>query len=675
MSVKKHYGYANRTIMKISCALGLIIMAVGVRSIFNNDLYFGIAELIVGASFFVYNAYMHSRLGSSVNKIIDMVVDEGKADYTTDVLQLFPLPMAIMQVDGNVLWYNNEFSEFAGRDNFVGHTIEDVIPSLKWGYILKAKGTINRDMYYNDRVYNVKGRFVRHSDENNNESYFIYLFFIDKTKEQKINKLYYDEKTDVAIINIDNYEYIIQKTDDSKSQNILYNVAKELNAWINKSGGVLKKTDRDRYFALFEHKHLNEYIEDKFSILEKVRGVGEEAQIPLSISMGIGAGGNISENEISARNALEMAVGRGGDQAAIKDETQYRFFGAKNNEYEKSNRLKTRAVAIALKDFINGVEKVIIMGHSGMDYDCFGAAMGLQRVVKTLGKVPYVLIDNILAIKRLYNFISETEEYKELFVNGEDALDIADSNTLIIIVDTVRKSLLPKPELLNKTEKIVVIDHHRRSTDYISPCSLIYNEPFASSTCEMVTELMQYIGSGSGITGIEAQSLYMGILMDTKNFLLKTGVRTFEAASYLKRHGIDTVAVKKMFSIDKDEYILKAKIVESLEHITENVTLAVCTQNVENIRTVASQAADEMLNVDNSQASFVLYPYEHGIGISGRSFGEMNVQLILETLGGGGHQTVAGAQLHTTDMEHAKELLRKAVLSYVKDNENKLRKE
>ncbi len=675
MSVKKHYGYANRTVMKISCVLGIIMIAIGARSVLMNDLHFGIAELVIGALFFVYNAYMHSRLDSSVNKIIDMVADDGRADYTTDVLQLFPLPMAIMQVDGNILWYNNEFSELAGRDNFVGHTIEDIIPSLKWGYILKAKGTINRDMYFNDKIYNVRGRFVRHSDENGNENYFIYLFFTDKTSEERINRLYNDEKTDVAIINIDNYEYIIQKMDDSKSQDILYSIAKELNEWINKSGGVLKKTDRDRYLALFEHKHLNEYIEDKFSILEKVRSIGEEAQIPLSISMGVGAGGNVTENEMSARNALEMAVGRGGDQASVKDETQYRFFGAKNNEYEKSNRLKTRAVAMALKDFISGVDTVLIMGHSNMDYDCFGAAMGLQRITKKIGKTPYILMDNPLAVKRLYNFISEKDEYAGLFADIEQAREIVDSNTLIIVVDTVRRSLLPCAELLDKTEKVVVIDHHRRSTDYISPCSLIYNEPFASSTCEMVTELLQYIGNGAGVNDIEAQSLYMGILMDTKNFLLKTGVRTFEAASYLKRNGIDTVAVKKMFSIDKDEYVLKSKIVESLEHITDNVTLAVCSENIDNIRTVAAQAADEMLNVDGAQASFVLYPYETGIGVSGRSFGELNVQLILESLGGGGHQTVAGAQLRTADMETAKEMLRKAVLAYDKETENNSGKE
>jgi len=674
--MKKRYGYTNRTAIKLSCLMGVLIFADGVYKTYSNNKIIGIAGIVIGILFFIYNAYFYSRLGNAMDEIMDIVADEEKEDYTTDVLQLFPLPMAIMHVDGNVIWYNSEFSDMIGKDSFAGHTISTLMPSLKWSYVLKAKGAVSMDLSYNERTYNVRGRIVRHEDSgSDNVTYLVYLFFVDKTNEAKFKRLYTEEKTDVTIISIDNYEYIIQKLDDSKSQNVLYKIAKELNEWIKISGGVLKKTDRDRYIALFEHKYLKGYIEDKFSVLEKIRAVGEEAQIPISISMGTGTGNTVTENEKNARNALEMAISRGGDQAAIKDDTQYKFFGAKNNEYEKSNRLKTRAVAKALTGFIEGVEKVIFVGHKSIDYDGFGAAMGLQRVVRTMDKKPYILVDSDTQIKNLYSQIIQNPDYEGMFVDCESVLDVIDRDTLLVILDTSRNSLLPSSHLLSRTEKVIVIDHHRRPTDYITPCSLIYNEPFASSTCEMVTELLQYINGGKGITSIEAQSLYMGILLDTKNFLLKTGVRTFEAASYLKRLGLDTVAVKKMFNIGKSEYMIKSEIVQSLEHITDTVTMGVCEEEYENIRAIASQAADEMLNVDNSQCSFVLYRCENSIGISGRSFGDINVQLILEQLGGGGHQTVAGAQIETPDMDYAIECLRRAVISYENDSKEAQKKE
>lgn len=666
-----HKNYVNRTAIILSCVLGAVLVLIGAVQLVRQDYIIGAVILVAGVVFLAYNLHLYISFGKTMSNIMDFVSDE-KEDYTSDVLGMFPLPMSIMRVDGNVLWYNDGFSDMVGKDVIVGNNISELLANLKWGYILQSKGPISLNLEHNNRIYRVRGRIVQKKIDSSAEAeYLVYLVFIDKTSEERFRRLYNEEKTDVTIISIDNYEYVVQKTDDSKSENVLYNVSKALGDWVAKSGGVLKKTDRDRYIALFEHKHLNDYIDDKFDILEKIRAVGEEAQIPISISMGIGTGGSISENEKNARNAIDMAIGRGGDQVAVKDETQYKFYGAKNSEYEKSNRLRTRAVAKALKGFIEGVDKVVLVGHKTMDYDCFGSAMGLQRVVRSLGKTPYIFIDSDVSISNLYKPIAAMPEYEGMFVNEEQAISIIDSDTLLVILDTTRNSLLPSTHLLSRTEKIVVIDHHRRPTDYISPCSLIYNEPYASSTCEMVTELLQYINDGEGITPLEAQSLYMGILMDTKNFLLKTGVRTFEAASYLKRLGLDTVAVKKMFNINKDEYVIKAEIVESLEHITDTVTMAVCSEGYENIRAIASQAADEMLNVDNSQCSFVLYKTDNGIGISGRSFGDMNVQLILEKIGGGGHQTVAGVQLETHDFEVAKEMLRGAVDAYLNEDKNK----
>ncbi len=665
---KHHKNYVNRTAITFSCLLGIVLAVVGAVQVIYGDIWFGIVTGIVGFVALIYNMSLYIGFSKSMSNIVDMVADDKENDYTSDVIHMFPLPMSIMRVDGSVLWYNDAFSDMTGKDSVAGLGVSALLPGLKWGYILQSKGPVSLNLEHNNRIYRVRGRIVHRKDDKDTE-YLVYLVFVDKTSEERFRRLYTEEKTDVTIVSIDNMDYIMQKTDDSNSENVMYKISKEIGNWVQKSGGVLKKTDRDRFLVLFEHKNLNMYIEEKFDILEKIREIGEEVQIPLSISMGIGTGGSISENEKNARNALDMAVGRGGDQAVIKDETQYKFFGARNSEYEKSNRLKTRAVAKGLKGFIEGVDKVLLVGHKGLDYDCFGAAMGLQRIVRTLGKNPYILIDSPVSVMNLYKQITEIEEYDGMFVTEDQALNLMDQNTLLVILDTSRNSLLPSTHILSRTEKIVVIDHHRRPADYINPCSLMYNEPFASSACEMVTELLQYMSDTSVITPIEAQCLYMGILMDTKNFLLKTGVRTFEAASYLKRVGLDTVAVKKMFNIDKREYVIKSQIIEGLEHITDTITMAVCHTATDNIRALASQAADDMLNVDNSQCSFVLYSTDKGIGISGRSFGDINVQLILETLGGGGHQTVAGVQLDTSDMDVAKQMLRSAVEAYASSDE------
>lgn len=384
----------------------------------------------------------------------------------------------------------------------------------------------------------------------------------------------------------------------------------------------------------------------------------------MSVSIGVGSGGSVTENEASARNALELAIGRGGDQAAVKDESQYRFYGGKTREYDKSTKMKTRAVASALQDFIRGVDKVVIMGHKGLDYDSFGAAMGLQRAVRAFDKTPYIVFDNTNAIDRLYRELMTIPEYSGMLITPQEAENIVDSDTLLIIADTHRPSLLPCPRLVNMTDKIVLIDHHRRATEFVDRSSLVYLEPYASSTCEMVTELIQYMATGAKLSVFESECLYMGILMDTKNFVLKTGVRTFEAASYLRQCGLDTISVKRLFTVGMDDYITRADIVGRAQFVTEHIAVSICPRPINNIRVISAQAADDMLNIDNIEASFVLYPLvSGGTGISGRSLGTVNVQLILEKLGGGGHQSVAGAQLPSS-LHTAEQELNAAILSY-----------
>ena len=417
----------------------------------------------------------------------------------------------------------------------------------------------------------------------------------------------------------------------------------------------------------FEHRYLSGYIKDKFDILEQVRKIGEEVKRPMSLSIGIGTGASIDENEQSARYALDMAQGRGGDQVGIKDDTQYSFYGGKTREYEKSTRVKTRAVAMALRDYFTGADSVIFVGHKNADYDCFGAAMGLQRAARTLGSKPYIIYDDSTAsaVAKLHGELAEMDEYRGMFISEDAALDLMTDLTLVVVLDTHRPTMLQSERVVERAAKVVLIDHHRRATEFINNCSLIYHEPYASSTCEMATEILQYMSLGSAVTAKEAECLYTGIVLDTKNFLIKTGVRTFEAASYLRRLGLNTFDVKKLFNVDKDEYDKRAEIVRTAFEIAPNIAIAHTSQNWQNIRVIASQAADDMLNINNIRASFVVYPDNGRTCVSARSLNGINVHVIMESLGGGGHSTVAGAQRSDVTIYQMIELIKKAVKDYL----------
>ena len=398
-----------------------------------------------------------------------------------------------------------------------------------------------------------------------------------------------------------------------------------------------------------------------------MRQIGEGIRQPISVSIGIGAGSTLAESESFSRAAVDMAQGRGGDQVAIKDTTQFRFFGAKTREYEKSTRVKTRAFARAFKEFITESDGVVFMGHINADYDCFGAAVGLSRAAKDCMKKAYILYDGSPAVSALVDEINEMPEYKSMLINSEQAAEIITKDTLVVILDTHRPSMIPDASLLEKTDKIVLIDHHRRSTEFLPHISLLYHEPYASSTCEMATEVLQYIDDHRMLSPFEAKALYVGILMDTKNFMLKTGVRTFEAASYLRRYGLDPVEVKKLFTMEKADYDHKIKIMDKIEIYEENIAIAYTEEKYSNMRVVSSIAADDILGIKNVKAAFVIYPIENDCYISARSLGDINVQLVCEKLGGGGHMTVAGAQLKGIGVDAARLEVKAVISEYLEE--------
>ena len=671
--MSNHYGKLTTAYASAAYISAALLIAGGISVVFIPNAYIGAAEMAAGVVIFLLMLILRGYRRNIINSYLNHI-EKSSGVMASNPMNALPVPAAACHIDGTVKWYNEMFADVFGNDDLYETKIEDVIPAVKWGTILKTPSIYQKQIKIDDKSFLFAASAVKSKQQSvsrDEDKVSVYIYLIDKTTENEIQAKYDNERTDVAIINIDNYDDVLQRVNDSERQQILSHIRQCVSEWAAESDAIVKSTDRDRYYVLFEHRFLQMYEDKKFDILNKVRNIGDEIKLPVSISIGIGISGTLAENDTYARNALDIALGRGGDQVSIKNDIQYRFYGGTARDYEKSTRVKTRAFAVALKDFIKKSDKVILMGHSSADYDCFGAAIGLQRAVRALGKTPYIVVDNNSpAIKTLYNDIRENEEYQGMFVDGDRALELLTPDTLVIVLDTHRPSMLPCQALVHRASKVILIDHHRRSTDFISPCSLIYHEPYASSTCEMATELLEYMDLGSALTSIEAESLYTGILIDTKNFMVKTGVRTFEAASYLRRLGLNTVGIKRLFNVSKEDYIYRSDIVKTAEVIAPHIAVARCYGKIPNVRVIASQASDEMLNIADIHASIVVYPLDGAISVSARSLGDINVQLIMEKLGGGGHSTVAGAQIKDKTVDMVVEDVKDAVYSYIADQEN-----
>lgn len=653
--MKKTYSRAMRKYLfcAILSASVMLIFAV-LTAVFDWNKYFiATVETVLAIAVISYVTVVATSRKKAIIKYLHNIKGNDN-DFSENIMESVPLPMAVCSVDGTIRWFNKRFQAIFKGKRLEHESLDDCITSLKWSDVLKHPNGKDITEFIGEREYRVRWSLMKDDtvDPHRGDHYSVFFYLKDVTKEHKLEKRYRDERVDVATVSIDNLDEFYQKVDDETADAGVARIRNAIFTWAKMSDSVIKKIDRDKYFVAFEHKYLDTYIQDNFTIVENVSKIAEDIKFPLSVSIGIGTGGNFNENEEGARQALDVALGRGGGQACIKFDTEFKFYGGANIEYERSTRVKARSVAVALTDLIKHSHNVIFMGHTTADYDCFGAAVGLQRVVRELGIKPYIVHERISpAIEHMYNELRDIEEYEGMFVDEVEVLDYVTKDSLLVILDTHRPSMLPSMRLLEMVEKVVVIDHHRRSTEFISPCALVYHEPYASSTCEMVTELLSYMNTGNAVTKEEAQCLYTGILMDTKNFILKTGVRTFEAASYLRKLGLDTVSVRRMFSNHIEDYTRKAEIVSQTEIVADGIAISQTFQGHKNIRMIASQAADEMLNLSGVKASVVVFPEESGVGFSARSLGTVNVQLIMEALGGGGHMTVAGAFMQGMDVE------------------------
>ncbi len=667
--MKKAYPRVTRRYRAAAIISALLLMVFAAAGLVARRYICCAAQFLAGVALLVYVMLLRRKRKEEFIKYIGKL-DSSEDGISENMLLSIPAPVAVCDVDGSIRWHNAQFSNIFGGKELVNEMLDDYMHEIKWSDVLKYPKGRDAKTVQGDSVYSVQWRMVKDSAERDRKGdrYSVFFYLRDVTNESQLKEAYHNERIDVAVINIDNYDDFLQKADDDVVEAAASRIRAAVAAWAKSGNAVLKKTDRDRYFAVFEHRYLKGYVDKNFDILKNVAAIAEEVKFPVSISIGIGSGGSIIENESSARNALDLALGRGGGQVCVKDDTQFKFYGGKNGEYERSTRVKARAVSAALSDFIKSSDNVILMGHKSADFDSFGAAVGLQRAVRHFGKTPYIVHERVSpAIDNMFEELRGDSEYNGMFVDENEVLEEVTPNTLLIVLDTHRPSMLPCPKLIERVDRVVLIDHHRRSTEFISPLSLVYHEPYASSTCEMVTELLEYMNLGSKITKLEAQCLYTGIMLDTKNFMLKTGVRTFEAASYLRRFGLDTVAVRRMFCTSSEDYAKKAEIVRSAVMAGGGIAIAKTYTSDKNMRQIASQAADDMLNIKNVVASVVVYPADGGTGFSARSIGTLNVQLIMEKLGGGGHMTVSGAFIRDIGVDEGTKRAEQAVKSYLED--------
>ena len=625
--------------------------------------------LVLGYTYFANNK-RKSEISEQLQDLTLTVDSAAKSSLINS-----PFPLIIIETDGNVVWRSSKFiTEFSNIDinNYLSDLIIDIKSKIDENQNQSQKiKSIVKNIEIGKKKYKVQCQFAKtkRSERKKVAEYMVIIYFIDETEKYELKKENENKNTCVGIIMVDNYEEVMQRVDSEQKTQLMARVENIIYDWVNETNGILVKEDRDTYVYIFEQRNLEKIKESKFSILDSIKDIVRKDKIQLTLSIAISNEGE-TDKEIykSASAAMDVILGRGGDQAVIRENGKYQFFGGKVEEVEKRTKVKARIVAHALEELMLTCEKVIVMGHSNPDIDAVGSALGVYRMARNLEKEAYILANSESA--SIKTFVSNLpEDYKNVIINRETALARVDAETLLVVVDTHKKSYVEEPELLNKTNKIVVIDHHRRGTDFIDQSILTFQEVYASSAAELVTELIQYTQTEVELTTLEAEALYAGIMMDTKNFTFKTGVRTFEAAAYLRRCGVDIIKVKKWFQSDLESYNKISEIVRKAEIIRDTIAISSYEVQENDTSLICAKAADELLTIGNITASFVLGTMENQICISGRSIGDINVQVILEKLGGGGHITLAGAQLENMTIDEAKQELISKIEEYFSEKE------
>ena len=624
------------------------------------DIRWIMPSIVLVVALAIYAVFDQNRKVNEIETHLEEITTDVNSATKNNLINS-PIPLVLIETDGNILWKSKSFiTEFNNTD--INTYLIPVVKEIKLDIeknddSKKITKEITKQFNINGKIYKIRGEVSKSKkrDKRKKKEHLLTLYFIDETKYNELFDDYNNSKTCVGVAIVDNYEEIIKTALPEDRIKLIANIEKEIMDWASETGGLIVKTEKDTFIYIFEQKYLAKMEEDKFNILDRIKNIDEASKVQITLSIAIcNEGENNYEKYKNALASMEIVLGRGGDQAIVRKNGKYKFYGGKTVEIEKRTKVKARTVSHAITNLIKESEKVIIMGHKNIDIDAVGSALGFYRICKILGKEVYIATEpEGKFLGRFIEELKQDEEYNNIIIGKNEALKKMNSDTVLIIVDTHKSGYVEFPELLEQTEKKVIVDHHRKSPDYIEGALINFHEVYASSTSELVAEIIQYAQDDIELKLIEAESLYGGIMIDTKNFTFKTGVRTFEAAAYLRKFGVDIIKVKKWFQADLESYNEISQIVRDTEIIEENIAVSVYDKETEDVNLICAKAADELLTISDITASFVMGKLGEKIFISGRSIGDINVQIILEKLGGGGHITLAGAQLEGLTLEEA----------------------
>ena len=615
-----------------------------------------------------------------INELVNFATQYGTVQK--QLLNDFEIPYALLDYNSRFLWMNEKFTEITGKDKNYHKSVTTVFPSLTKDILQKSEAVGSINVMLDDRNYRISMKRIYFDSVtkdsaivaiNDTDEYLTAIYLFDETELNRYIRENEEQKLVAGLIYIDNYEEALDSIEDVKRSLLIALVDRKVNKYFTEIDALVRKIEKDKYFVVFKYKYLEQLSADKFKLIEDVKSIKVGNEMAITLSIGVGAGGvSYTQNYEYARMGIDLALGRGGDQVVVKEGEEVTYYGGKAKQVECNTRVKARVKAHALREIIESREHVVIMGHTISDVDSLGAAIGVYCAARVLGKKAQIVLNEVTtSLRPLVECFTEEKGYPaDLFIKNEEALLITNKNTLVMVVDTNRPSYTECPELLNRTDTICVFDHHRQNSEVIENPVLSYIEPYASSACEMIAEVLQYFSENIKLEPSEADCIYAGILIDTNNFMTKTGVRTFEAAAYLRRAGAEVTRVRKMLRNDMAAYKARAEAVRHAEVYRGAFAISVCpADNIESPTIVGAQAANELLNIVGIKASFVLTEYQGKIYISSRSIDEINVQLIMERVGGGGHLNVAGAQLTNCTIQEAKRMIQDTIDEMIKEGD------
>lgn len=657
----------NRKISKLlqpSVQLYFVILILFALASALFSIPLAVLEAVVVLILGLYTRTSGHKRRREITKYIENIT--GNVDVATkDTMVNSPLPMVIFRPESDdIIWTNDRFLRLTGdREHLFDAKLSSVVPGFDTRWLLEGKNECPDHVSFCGRRFVVYGHLVRTGDKGG--GFLATTYWLDVTELCETRDKYLASRPVMAVLLLDNYEDLMKNLTENERSAIYSEINARLDAWVVDTHGMLRRVERDRYYYIFEEQYLARFIEKKFDILDTIRQVSNPSGIAATFSIGVGKdGGSFQELMQFANLSIEMALSRGGDQAVVRNQFTFEFYGGRSKETEKRTKVKSRVMANALSALVADSSQVFIMGHKSPDNDCMGAAAGVCAIARKKGVPAHIIREaGSPPAKVLMDKLTHLEEYQDCFLSAQEALLLADNRSLVVVVDTNRPEQVQSLDLVQSCNRVAVIDHHRRAATYIEGAALNYHEPYASSASELVTELLQYIADPTDLTRAEAEALLAGIVLDTKNFTMRTGGRTFEAAAFLRRAGADTAEVKKLFQNDLEGTIAKYAIIQNAKLYREKIAIAVVDHTVGRI--VAAQAADELLNIIGIDTSFVLYPDGERVIISARSMGDTNVQVILEKLGGGGNAAAAGGQISGKSLSQVATELTQAIDQYL----------